>query len=96
MGRRYRFESTINVSRDDMMAMLTSPEFLETEARENGAVEVTCHVRKKGAGKLSLLVRKTDPSIDADGQPVEGKFDHVVMEQEWDLKAGRVDWKHSM
>jgi hypothetical protein len=96
MGRRYRFQSTINAPRELMIAMLTSPEFLETEARENGAVEVEVRVRKRGANKLSLKVVKADPTVDDEGNRVEGKLDHITYEQEWDLERGVVEWTHTM
>lgn len=96
MGRKYRFQSTINAPRELMISMLTSPEFLETEARENGAVEVSVKVKKRGANKLSVVIRKADPSRDDEGNVVEGKLDHIVYEQEWDVKKGVVEWTHTM
>ena len=96
MARRYRFESTINAPRDLMLTMLTSCEFLEKEARENGAVDVTCRVKKRGKNKLSLEMRKTEPTLDNAGNVIEDKFEHIVLKQEWDLKKGTVDWSHVM
>jgi hypothetical protein len=96
MGRKYRFQSTINAPRELMISMLTSQEFLETEARENGAVEVEVRIRKRGKNKLSLTITKADPARDDEGNVVEGKLDHIVYEQEWDLKKGEVEWTHTM
>jgi hypothetical protein len=96
MGRRYRFESTINTSREVMIAMLTSCEFLEAEARENGAVEVSCRVKKRGKNRMLLVLHKTEPSTDDEGNVIEDKFEHLVLEQEWDLKKGTVEWSHVM
>ncbi len=96
MGRRYRFESTINAPRDLMIGMLTSKDFLEAEARENGALEVSCKVRRKSPTKLVLVLNKTEPTRDDEGNVVEGKNDHLVLEQEWDLDRGTVEWTHRM
>jgi hypothetical protein len=96
MGRKYKFQSTINAPRELMISMLTSPEFLETEARENGAVEVSCRVKRRGKHKLSLVLRKADPTRDDEGNVIEGKLDHIVYEQEWDMKKGEVEWTHTM
>lgn len=79
-----------------MIAMLTSCEFLEKEAKEYGAVEVTCKVKKRGKNKISLELRKTDPTLDEQGNVVEGKFEHIVLSQQWDLKKGVVEWSHVM
>jgi hypothetical protein len=96
MGRKYRFQSTINAPRELMISMLTSREFLETEAMENGAVEVSVKLKKRGQDKLSLVLRKADPARDDEGAVIEGKLDHIVYEQEWDLSRGVVDWTHTM
>jgi hypothetical protein len=87
----YESKGPVAASAEEILKMMSSPEYLEKESLIDGAVKATARVAKNDGKNISIVVDREDPTREPGAK--KGATEKVKVMIEWDVAARRNRWK---
>ena len=87
----YEAKATIEAPVDEVLKIMTSPDYIEAEARIDGALNCKACVRKNDTDCTVIVAEREDPSREPGAR--RGATEKSTTTSEWDLAARRNRWR---
>ena len=90
--KSYNLKIEIDAPAEEVLKLVTTAEWAETEALADGSITAKARVEKSDGKSVTLVIEREDPSRGPKGIKMKDKKEKSVLTSEWDLGSMRSKW----